>query len=199
MKLNLLAGAALLLAVFSGNAMAAPPAPFSLKGVTIGMSPGEACAGAHLENEYGDKFGPYKERSQRLVDMETAECWVQYPSFGGVQLKHPAKLTFLDGALIQFELDIERLPASDAAAFSKAFAREYGKPRRTGGGTVAAETWKRPGQTLIFERVRNEWDDIEVAIILRDDAGFRTFKKRRQINDAEIRRLDAPDPMKDMR
>ncbi len=177
----------------------AAAADFQLKGVSLGVSATAACGSSKITDNFGDIVRKYKADTPSLIDMGTKECEVEYESFGGNRLTEPARLLFLNDSLILFKLELAGLPLSNFVDIYKALVEEYGKPQRTKSDPFVTDTWKRKGATLVLERLGGSWDDNDVKIILRHDAGYRTYQSRLKTNSTVLEKLDAAKTKKDMR
>lgn len=177
----------------------AQAAEFQLKGVRLGISSEEACGTSVPTDGFGDIIRKNKESAPSLIDMRTMECAVAYQSFGGVRMKKPALLFFLEDELILFKIELDGLSLEDAVQIYRALVGEYGKPSRTKSGNIVTDIWKKSGNTLEFERTGHEWDNNDVIVILRQDKGYRTYQSRFKANSAILNKLDAKNIGKDIR
>lgn len=185
------------LALSSGTAEAS--GGFQLKGVSIGMSPRQACGSASVTDKLGDIVRMYKAEAPDLVEMGTAECDVSFPSFGGVPLVTPVKLLFKGDALIQAKIEFEGLSMDSLAGVRTALISQYGNPKSRRSPPFATDVWSASGQTLQLERFGRSWDDNDVTIILRDDIGFKRYMEKHQINSMILKRLGADRARRDTR
>ena len=172
---------------------------FQLKGITLGARAASACGQAPISDSLGELVRQSRAEAPDLVDMGTTECEVEFASFGGSSLAAPAKLLFLNDELILIKFELKSLSLSSFVDILTALQTEYGKSKRVISRPFVTDTWKQQGQTLLLERTGREWDDNDAVIILRQDAGYRTYQQRSEKNRVIFERLAARQKRDDIR
>lgn len=190
---------ALLALVLTSSCLNAHAANFQLKGITLGARAATACGKAPVTDRYGELVRQSRAQAPDLVEMGTTECEVEFASFGGNALASPARLLFLNDALILIKFELNGLSMTSFVDILKAFQTDYGNAKRVISRPFVTDTWKQHGQTLILERTGREWDDNDTVIILRQDAGFQIYQRRSDTNRRILERLEARQKRDDIR
>ena len=180
----------------SGEAAAAN---FQIKGWSMGMPAVEACGAATITDNFGDIVRRYKGEVPELRDMGTTECEVPVASFGGSEVSSPAELLFVKNALVLVKLKLKALPLSNFVDIYKAFNADYGKAKRVTNRPFVTDTWTKSGESLVLERLGHEWDNNDVTVILKQDAGYRNFEAMHKANAAILRKLGTENVKQDIR
>lgn len=179
--------------------LAAHAESFQIKGLSLGSSSAVACGSAEVTDSFGELVKENKADAPPLIKMGTNECEVEFPSFGGNKLTTPAKLLFLNDALILIKIEIPSIPLSNFVDIYKSMIEDYGKSKRSISRPFVTDTWKQRGQTLILERLGRDWDDNGVAVILRQDSGYRIYEARSKENLIKLKKLANKKTKEDIR
>lgn len=190
---------ALIALALTGCSLNAQAANFQLKGMALGVRAATVCGNALITDRLGELVRQSRAQARDLVEMGTTECEVEFASFGGNALNLPARLLFLNDALILIKFELNGLSMSSFVDILKAFQTDYGSAKRVISRPFVTDIWKQRGQTLILERTGREWDDNDAVIILRQDAGYQVYQRRSDTNRRVLERLEARKKRDDIR
>lgn len=164
----------------------ASAAEFQIKGVSLGMSPQQACKGEPVTTEISDIVRDNLTHAPKLRTMRTHECMLPIENFGGYPALEPATLIFMDGRLVTMKIEMASVAMDAVANLVSALTDEYGRPQISRSNPFTTHRWRKGPSMLEFERTSRTWDDNDLVVILRDEPRFKIFQADMDHNQREL-------------
>lgn len=157
-------------------------AEFQIKGLQLGKSQAQSCAGAEVTTELDSIIDSSSRIIQGLTKIGASECKVKADTFGGLKVEDDVLALFLEGKLIQVKLDTAPVVWTEYAVIFQPLTDLYGKPKIEKDSGFTTHIWKQGAKTLSVSRFDQKSGIESLEIVLRDEVGFKEYEKRVEKN-----------------
>ena len=172
---------------------------FQIKGLRLGASPDAACEGAPVTSKMDDFVSEYRQRAPDLVTIGAKECSIVAETFGGLQVEGAIDLLFLSDRLIQVKFDLKPTHWTRYGSLYGTLEEMYGAPKVEKSDGFTTHAWLQSGHRLSVSRLDTPSGVDALEIILRNEASFRTYEERADLNSSVLQRLDSAAAQSDIR